>query len=186
MQRWSHSQVKSVHPATIPSFTHHTPEAGDRHLDEELNDPMVPKGGSSHHRSPQVMVPGAHLTRQPAVVINRTQLTDHTLIVRQKRTFCHDPPLWKVLKNKVAIEFVVRVSTPGTGCTFPPVPWPFPAFQVVRPHEGGFHVSPTLPLSVVTAEFIVQAADYNQTISELLHPMYHNFCISHRKYTLIW
>ena len=50
-------------------------------------------------------------------------------------------------------------------------------------------LSPSLPLSVVTAEFIVQAADYNQTISELLHPMYHNFCISHRKcslgYTLI-
>ena len=42
-------------------------------------------------------------------------------------------------------------------------------------------LSPSLPLSVVTAEFIVQAADYNQTISEPLYPMYHNLRLLGRK-----
>ena len=69
---------------------------------------MVPKGGSSHHRCPQVVVPGAHLTRQPAVVINRTQLTEHTLIMRQNNAlFAMILHCWKVLKNKVAIKLVV-------------------------------------------------------------------------------
>ena len=54
------------------------------------------------------MVPGAHLTRQPAVVINRTQLTEHTLIMRQNNAlFAMILHCWKVLKNKVAIELVV-------------------------------------------------------------------------------